>query len=184
MAHNKLFFKVLEFTRYLFAVMDGASRFILTHEISRVKKGVDPTGLFAASAARALRLPLILVSDGLAEFRNAATNVFETATNPNFVHVREIHLKNMFNQNNDVYKRLNGEFRDRLQCTRGFKSENPSIIRLLIIYHNFFRPHISLENNITPAEAIGLDIEPVPNSDLGVDCDKWITFIQNADINI
>ena len=104
--------------------MDGASRFILTHEISRVKKGVDPAGLFAASAARALRLPLILVSDGLAEFRNAATNVFEIATNPNFVHVREIHLKNMFNQNNDVYKRLNGEFRDRLQCTRGFKSEN------------------------------------------------------------
>ena len=90
----------------------------------------------------------------------------------------------MFNQNNDVYKRLNGEFRDKLQCTLGFKSENTAIIRLLIIYHNFFRPHTSLENNMTPAEAIGIDILPVDNSDLGVDCDKWITFIQNADINI
>ena len=128
--------------------------------------------------------PRILDSDGLGEFRKAATNVFELATNPNFVHVREIHLRNIFNQNNDVYKRLNGEFRGRLQCTRGFKSENSSIIRLLIIYHNFFRVHTSPENNMTPAEAIGIDILPVSNSDLGVDCDKWITFIQNADINI
>ena len=164
--------------------MDGASRFILTHEISLVKKGVNPTGLFATSADSVLCLPLILVSDGLAEFRQAATNVFEIATNPGFVHVHEIHLKNMFNQNNDVYKRLNGEFRDRLQCTLYLKSENPAIIRLLIIYHNFFLAHTSHENNMTPAEAIGIDILPVPNSDLEVDCDKWITFIQNAEINI
>ena len=35
---------------------------------------------------------------------------------------------------------------------------------------------------MTPAEATGIVIEPVDNSDLGVDCDKWIIFIQNADI--
>ena len=68
-------------TRYLFSVMDGASQFILTHEISLVKKGINPTGLFAASAARSLHLLHILVSDVLVEFCKAATDVFEIATN-------------------------------------------------------------------------------------------------------
>ena len=177
---DELHFKVLGGARYLFAVMDGASRFVLSHEISAVKKGVDPAGLFAAAAARSRRLPRILVSDGLQEFRRAATDVFYRAAGPRFVHVREIHIRNMFNQNN-VYERLNGEFRDRLQCTRGLKSEDPAIIRLLVTYHNFFRGHTALEDGMTPAEAIGADIVPLEDcTGLAPDCDRWITFIQNA----
>ena len=91
--------------------MDGTSRFILEHKISLVKKGVDPTGLFATSVARSLRLLRILVSDELAEFRKTDTNVFERTTDPYFVHVPHIHTQNIFNQNNNVYERLNGEFR-------------------------------------------------------------------------
>ena len=46
----------------------------------------------------------------------------------------------------------------------GFKSENSDIIRLLIITpQNFFLVHTSVENNMTPAEAIGVDILPVDN---------------------
>lgn len=176
---DEMFFRVRGATRYLFAVMDGASRFILSYEVSPLKHGADPSGLFARAAGRSLRLPRVLVSDGLHEFRAAARKVFYRAAGPRFVHIREIHIQNMFNQNN-VYERLNGEFKDRLRCTRGLKSENSPVIHMLIIYHNFFRKHSSLEDGMTPAEAVGIEIVPVPHSELAPECDRWITLIQNA----
>ena len=174
---DELFFKAANKSRWLFSVMDGASRFILAYEIASTKPGFKATGLFAAAAARAIRLPRILVSDGLHAFRKPAKKIFYRATGPRFVHIREIHLKNKFNQNNKC-ERFNGEVDDRLECIRGLKSENPAIIPLYIVYHNFFRPHTGLDNNMTPAEAIGIDIVPI-DDDIP-DCDNWITFIQNA----
>ena len=74
-----------------------------------------------------------------------------------FVHIREAHLKNIFNQNNNISESLNGEFKGRLKCTRGLKSEDLALIHLMIIYHNFFREHESLKNNMAPAQAIGIE---------------------------
>ena len=176
---DEMLFRVRGATRYPSAVMDGASRFILSYEVSPLKQGADPSGLFARAAERSLRLPRILVSDGLHEFRAAARKVFYRAAGPRFVHIREIHLRNIFNQNN-VYERLNGEFKGRLRCTRGLKSENSTVIRMLIIYHNFFHEHSSLEDGMTPAEAAGIEIVPVPHSELAPECDRWITLAQNA----
>ena len=178
---DELHFKIRKQPRYLFGVMDGASRFVLSHEILKDKPGANPHGLFAAAASRTLRLPRILVSDGLQAFIAPAKKVFYRTCGPRFVHIREVHLQNMFNQNN-VYERLNGEFEDRLKCVRGLKSEDPGLIRLIIIYHNFFRKHEGLENNMTPADAIGVDIIPDKDSGLPPECAKWSVFIQNAAI--
>ena len=122
--------------RYLTAVMCGASRFILSYEISDTKLGFDPTHLFAAAAARAAALPRILVTDGLPAFIPAAKKIFYRRAGPRFVHVREIHLKNQFNQNN-VHERLNGEFKDRLDGIRGINSDDSSIVHLMITYTTF-----------------------------------------------
>ena len=176
---DELFFRARGAPRYLFAVMDGASRFILSCEVSPLKQGSDSSGLFARAAGRSLRPPRILVSDGLHEFRAAAKKAFYRAAGPRFAHIREIHIQNMFNQNN-VYGRLNGEFKGRLRCARGLKSENSAVMRMLIIYHNFFREHSSLEDGMTPAEAVGIEIAPVRHSELAPECDRWITLIQNA----
>ncbi len=178
---DELEFKIRKQTRYLFGVIDGASRFVLSHEILKKKKGSDPTNLFQMAAARTRRLPRILVSDGLQEFIKPARKVFFRRAGSMFVHIRDIHIQNLFNQNN-VYERLNGEFEDRLKCVCGLKSEDPGLLRLIIVYHNFFRKHTSLKNNMTPAKAIGIDIIPVKDSDLADSCDAWITFIQNASI--
>ena len=179
---DEIFVKIFGKESYLFGVMDGATRFILSHEMSRVKQGVDPTNLFRAAANRAWRLPWILVSDGLPDFCRPAKKVFYRMAGPRFVHIREIHIRNIFNQNN-VYESLNGEFESRLQCTRGLKSMDSPIIKMLITYHNFFREHTSLENNMTPAEAIGIHIMQTPDSDLPPDTDRWVTLIQNAAID-
>ena len=178
---DELHFKTRKQSRYLFGVMDGASRFVLSHEILKDKPGANPHGLFAAAASRTFRLPRILVSDGLQVFIAPAKKVFYRTCGPRFVHIREVHLQNMFNQNN-VYERLNGEFEDRLKCVWGLKSDDPGLIRLIIIHHNFFRKHGGLENNMTPAEAIGVDIIPDKYSGLPPECAKWSVFIQNAAI--
>ena len=57
------------------------------------------------------------------------------------------------------------------------------IVKMMIICHNFFREHTGLENNITPAEAIGIEIMPVPDSNASLEMDRWITFIQNSAIH-
>ena len=139
--------------------------------------------MFRATASCSMRPPRILVNDGLRDFCAPARKVFHRMSGPRFVHICEIHLKNMFNHNN-IYERLNGEYKDRLKCIRGLKSENPAIISMIIAYHNFFREHTSLDNNMTPAEAIGIDIVPVTDSELSPKCNRWITLIQNAAIHV
>ena len=53
---------------------------------------------------------------------------------------------------------------------------------MIITYHNFFRVHASLDNGMTTAEAIGMDIVSVADSELAPESDRWITLIQNTSI--
>jgi len=72
--------------------------------------------------------------------------------------------------NNNTMERLNGEFRDREKVTRGLKKDDSPLIDDYQLYHNYVRPHMSLENK-TPAEACGITIQGE---------NKWITLIQNS----
>ncbi len=83
-----------------------------------------------------------------------------------------------------MYERPNGEFKGRLWCMRGLKSENSLVIRMLVIYRDFSREHSSLEDGMTPAKAVGIDIVPVPHSELVPDCGRWITFMQNVALGV
>ena len=96
---DEICIRILKQEWYLFAVMCGTSRFILSYVASPAKFGFDPVCLFAAAAAREVSLPRILVTDGLLAFIPAAKKAFYRSAGPRFVHVREIHLHNQFNQN-------------------------------------------------------------------------------------
>ena len=65
---------------------------------------------------------------------------------------------------------MNGEVRDREKVMRGLKRKRTPILSDYQIYHNFIRPHESL-NGKTPAEACGIKVEGE---------NKWKTLIQNA----
>jgi hypothetical protein len=75
--------------------------------------------------------------------------------------------------NNNKMERINGEIRDREKTMRGLKKKDTAILQGYQIFHNYIRPHESLEGK-TPAEACGIKI----NGD-----NKWITLIQNAKLN-
>ena len=124
---------------------------------------LQPQGILPETA------PWVLVTDGLQAFCPAARRAFWRRNGFRLIHVREIHLKNRFSHNNK-HERLNGEFKDRIKTARGFGTESPALVRLMIVHHNFFRPHGGI-GKITPAEAAGIVISGT---------DKQITLISNA----
>jgi len=67
-------------------------------------------------------------------------------------------------------ERINGEIRDREKTMRSLKKVDTPILKCLQIYHNYMRPHESL-NGETLAERCGIKIEGQ---------NKWLTLIQNA----
>lgn len=67
-------------------------------------------------------------------------------------------------------ERLNGEIRDREKMFRGLKSTNTPILKGCQLYHNYIRPHETLDGK-APAEAAGIKVEGA---------NKWMTIIQNA----
>jgi hypothetical protein len=72
--------------------------------------------------------------------------------------------------NNNKMKRLNGEIRDREKVMRGLKKDDTPILKGYEIFHNYIRPHMSLEGK-TPSEVAGIKVEGN---------NKWMTLIQNA----
>ena len=162
-------FKILGQARWLFAVMDGRSRFVLSYDISARKMGYDPLSLFAGARRLAGAAPWVFVTDGLEAFCGAARKAFQCRTGFRLVHVREIHLRGEYN-NNNCHERFNSELKERLRAARGLGADGPALVRLMILHHNFFRPHGGIGGR-TLAEAAGIRI-------LGGD--RWITFIQNA----
>ena len=178
---DEMFHKILGKDRWLFAVIDGATRYILARDESDTKSGYKPLPLFLAARKLAGLDPWIFVTDGLAAFAKAAPKAFRRREGFRLLHIRDIHLRNIFNTNN-IYERLNGEFKARIKTARGFslkpnkKTDGnlgggcPAMMRLLIVHHNFFRPHSAL-NGKTPAEAAGI----IMHGD-----DKWATMIANA----
>ena len=67
-------------------------------------------------------------------------------------------------------ERLNGEIRDREKVMRGLKKMDTPVLDGYQIFHNYIRPHMSLDGK-TPSEIAGIKIEGD---------NKWITLIQNA----
>ena len=60
---------------------------------------------------------------------------------------------------------MNGEIRDREKTMKGLKRKRTSVLTGYQLYHNFFRPHESLDGK-TLSEACGIKIEGK---------NKWIT---------
>lgn len=85
------------------------------------------------------------------------------------IHVRKITLRGKVHNNNKM-ERMNGEIRDREKTMRSLKSVNSPILKGIQIFHNYIRPHMSLEGK-TPSELAGIKV----NGE-----NKFLTIIQNA----
>ena len=76
--------------------------------------------------------------------------------NTRIKHVKEIHIRNQV-ANNNIQEKLNGEFRDRAKISKGLKKVDSPIITGIQLYHNYIRPHMSLDED-TPADRAGIKV--------------------------
>lgn len=90
----------------------------------------------------------------------------------NYIKKIDLVIKLDGDMNNNTMERSNGEVRDREKVMRGLKVKDTPILPGYQIFHNYIRPHQSL-NGKTPSEACSITIEGN---------NKWITLIQNASI--
>jgi transposase-like protein len=164
---DELYLKIKGNMKYLFAMMDDQTRFLIAQEVAEAKYTHDARHLFQISREAAAKEPKILITDGLPAYRDAFMKEYWTRTN-GAQHIREIQLDGRIH--NNKMERLNGEIRDREKVMRGLEKVDTPILSGYQIYHNYVRPHEGLDGR-TPAEAAGIKVEGD---------NKWITIIQNA----
>jgi putative transposase len=171
-ATDELFLKVKGNTKYLYAMMDEQTRFWIAQEVADTKYTADVRPLFQLAKAVAGKAPKTLVSDGAANFHEAYNKEFRIMKIENRTeHIRHIRLAGDYN--NNKMERMNGEIRDRERVMRGLENKETPILAGYQLFHNYIRPHISLDGQ-TPAERAGIRIKGQ---------NKWLTVIQNASKN-
>jgi len=161
---DEVYVKVKGDLKYLFAMMDDETRFLIAQEVAETKEKHDARVLFFRAKRLMAKQPKTLITDGLSSYSLACKQVFEGTQ-----HIRKITLKGKVHNNNKM-ERLNGEIRDREKTVRGLKRKRTPLLQGYQIYHNYVRPHMALDGK-TPAEACGIKIEGD---------NKWKTLIQNA----
>jgi transposase-like protein len=164
---DELWIKVSGNMKYLFAMMDDETRFWISQQVADSKYTADVRPLFAEAKERAGKVPLTLITDGGRHFNSPFRREFDSASHYSR-HVKDITLRGKVH--NNKMERMNGEVRDREKVMRGLKTIDSPIFQGLQIYHNFVRPHESLDGE-TPAERAGIKVKG---------SDKWLTLIQNA----
>ena len=164
---DELYIKVKGDMKYLFAMMDDETRFLIAQELAETKEKHDARVLFFRAKRLMGKQPKTLITDGLPSYSVACEQVFEGTQ-----HIRKITFNGKCHNNNKM-ERVNGEIRDREKTMRGLKQKRTTVLTGYQLYHNYIRPHEGL-NGKTPAEACGIQIEGQ---------DKWKTLIENASKN-
>ena len=147
--------------------MDNETRFWIAQKVANSKH--DAKSLLKMGKKVAGKWPLAFVAYGLLAYRGTFNKEFRTMKGPRAKHVSDIHIKDQ-KKNNNIQERLNGEFRDLEKVFRGLKKDDSPAISGIKLYHNYVRPHMSLDGD-TPADRAGIRIEGN---------NKWLTIIQNV----
>lgn len=166
---DEVFVKINGNLKYVFALLDDETRYLIAHEVADRKEGHDARSLFAKGKEVTGTKPKVLITDGLRSYEEAYQKEFWTINRENrTLHIKHIRMSG--DMNNNKMERVNGEIRDREKVMRGLKKDDTPILKGYEIFHNYLRPHMGLEGK-TPSEACGIKIEGD---------NKWITLIQNA----
>ena len=168
---DELYLKIRGNTKYLYAIMDDQTRYLIAQQVADTKYSADITPMFRKAKLVTGKKPNTLISDGAPNFSIAFNKEFYTNYKPRTRHIRHIRLQGDIN--NNKMERFNGEVRDREKVTRGLKKSDTKMLDGYQIYHNFIRPHEGI-GNLTPAEMCGIKVEGE---------NKWKTLIENASMS-
>ena len=161
---DEVWLKVKGDRKYLFAMMDNETRFWIAQEVADSKFKHDAQSLLKMGKAVTKKIPSVFVTDGLLAYNDAFKKEFAPK---NFLHkpskhVKDVHFRNQL-ANNNIQERLNGEFRDREKVFRGLKKDDSPAIDGIKLYHNYIRPHMSLDGDTPQLQGQALTSKATTN---------------------
>lgn len=108
---DELYLKIKGNTKYLYAIMDDQTRYLIAQQVADSKYAADITPMFRKAKLIAGKRPGVLISDGAPNFNEAFKQEFFTRRKPRSRHIQHIRLQG--DRNNNKMERMNGEVRDR-----------------------------------------------------------------------
>jgi putative transposase len=166
---EEVFVKARENLKYVSALMDNETQFWIAQQVADTKYTADITPLFRDGKRLMGMAPSTVITDGAFNISAAIGKAYWHETKEQAVqHIRHVRISGYMNNNR--MERLNGEIRDREKVMRSLKKDDSSILTGYQIFHNYIRPHISLDGE-TPADKAGIKVKGQ---------NKWLTLIPNA----
>ncbi len=140
---------------WFWSIVDPDTRFIIASEVSKNRNSNDARKVFYTGRQRVTTDPKFIITDSLRTYEDAIWKKFGKWK---VAHIKTKSLSEGF-QNRPI-ERYHNELRSVLNSKRGLGNNESAqqFADAQRIYHNFIRPHTGLENNQTPAEAIGIDL--------------------------
>lgn len=132
-------------------IIDEETRFLLASHMSKTRGLPDVMTVMHRAQKRAGKNPRFILSDSLAVYPDGIERIFGADA----LHVKAKGITHEINTN--LIERFHSTIKERTKIIRGFKTYDTAELLMdgFLIHYNFFRPHMSL-NNQTPAEVAGL----------------------------
>lgn len=130
-------------------IIDSKTRFLLASHATSTRTVKDAKILMEKAARRAGRIPRIVYTDKLRAYLDGIELTFGADTEH-----RQGSPFDIGNSNN-LIERFHGTIKERTKVMRAF-NDKESLKRFMegwLVHYNFFRPHSSLKNDMTPAQA-------------------------------
>ncbi len=141
------------FYNWVWTIIDPKTRFVLAVEVSKRREIADARKIIASG--KEVSKPNFVITDSLQSYKEAIRKELDSRKT---AHIATKSLADGF-QNRPI-ERYHNEIREKLKARRGLGNDESAkrFADLNRIYHNFVRPHTGLQDNITPAEASGIDL--------------------------
>lgn len=137
-------------------ILDSQTKFVLASEISKRREIADAKEALAAGNKKANgQKPSYVVTDCLQTYKKAFLQEFNARTT---MHIKAKSFEHGFE--NRPIERYHNEVRSIIKARRGLGNDESAqkFVDAYRTYHNFVRPHAGLPNEMTPAEAAGLNL--------------------------
>ena len=137
---DEIYMKIRGKQKYLFALMDDETRYLIAQEVVNCKEQHDAKRLFRHAKESMGKSPIRLITDGLGSYQNAYESEFKNPARQT-EHIREIAFNEEIHNNKN--EPLNGEIRQR-EKVREDKTKRDSDLNWLSGLSQFIRTHESI----------------------------------------
>ncbi|QUC64164.1 IS1/IS6 family transposase [Nitrosopumilus sp. K4] len=144
------------FYDWLWTIIDPHTRFVLATEVSKKREIIDAKNIIRKGKKTTSVKPNYVITDSLHSYEKAIRHELDARVT---AHIKTKSLSDGF-QNRPI-ERYHNEIREKLKARRGLGNDKSAeeFCEAYRVYHNFVRPHTGLPDNITPAQASGIDLD-------------------------